>query len=66
MNRLWLIVTVAVLAVSIVVNWVLGGGYGYYAFLGFASALAMVAVAKALGLGLVERPEDYYERDADA
>lgn len=65
MNRLWLIVTVAVLAVSMALNWTLGGGYRY-AFLGFASALALVAAAKALGRGLVERPENYYERDVDA
>lgn len=66
MNRRWVIVTVGAFVVSTGVNLVLGGGYGYYAFLGFASALVLVAVATALGRGLVERPEDYYERDVDA
>ena len=35
---------------------------GFYAGFGFLACLAMIVVAKALGLGL-KRPDDYYAED---
>lgn len=40
------------------------GWFGFGAVFGFLSCLAMVLVAKALGLAL-KRPEDYYDEGED-
>ena len=40
------------------------GWFGFGAAFGFLSCLAMILVAKALGL-VLKRPEDYYREDSD-
>lgn len=40
------------------------GSFGFYAWYGFISCVAMVVLAKLLGI-LLKRPEDYYQRPED-
>lgn len=39
--------------------------FGFYAWYGFVTCVAMVVIAKLLGIFL-KRPDDYYERGEDA
>jgi uncharacterized membrane protein len=65
MNRSWLIVAVVALVIAIVLDRVVLGGWGYYAFFGFGSAMVLVGVSKFLGSAVVQQPEDYYKREAE-
>lgn len=71
-RRLWLafaaILIVSVLAQALVhmhAYFEVDGWFGFNAALGFLSCVGMVLFAKLLGL-LLKRPDDYYDRDAEA
>jgi UPF0716 family protein affecting phage T7 exclusion len=65
---LW-IAFIAILAVTLLLDLVitphphfgLDGTFGFAAWFGFVSCVALVALSKALGFFL-KRPDDYYER----
>ena len=67
-RRLW-ILFVIILAVAVGLDFViehhplsgLAGTFGFGAWFGFATCIALVAVAKALGV-VLKRPEGYYDR----
>ena len=40
------------------------GSFGFYAWYGFLTCVAMVVLAKLLGI-LLKRPDDYYQRPGD-
>ena len=52
----------AQLAVHLHASFGLDAVFGFYALYGFLSCVAMVAVAKLLGV-LLKRPDDYYDGD---
>jgi hypothetical protein len=66
-KRLW-IVFVLVLAVTVLLDLVianhpyfgLDGTFGFSAWFGFASCVAMIVFAKVLG-GVLKRPDTYYD-----
>ena len=67
-KRLW-VVFVAVLTATVLVDLAiehhpyfgLDGSFGFGAWFGFASCVAMIAFAKVLG-GVLKRPDTYYDR----
>jgi len=67
-KRLW-VVFVAVLAATVLMDLAiehhpyfgLDGSFGFGAWFGFASCVAMIVFAKVLG-GVLKRPDSYYDR----
>jgi hypothetical protein len=67
-RRLWVVFILALIvlvALDLVVahhpRFGLEGTFGFGAWFGFASCVALVAIAKALG-AILERPDTYYDR----
>jgi hypothetical protein len=67
-RRLWgvfILVLVALVALDLVVShhpyFGLGGTFGFGAWFGFLSCVALVVLAKALG-AVLKRPDTYYDR----
>ena len=66
-KRLWIVFAV-VLAATVLLDWVvahrpyfgLDGTFGFGAWFGFASCVAMIVFAKVLG-GVLKRPDTYYD-----
>ena len=69
---LWLVFA-AVLGLSVIAglfvhphaHFGIEGSFGFYAWYGFLTCVAMVVLAKLLGIFL-KRPDDYYQRPEDA
>lgn len=67
-KRLW-VVFVAVLVATVLIDLViehhphfgLDGSFGFGAWFGFASCIAMIVFSKVLG-GVLKRPDTYYDR----
>jgi len=70
-RRLWLAFA-AILGLSVLAGFFvqqhdhfgIEGSFGFYAWYGFVTCVAMVVLAKLLGI-LLKRPEDYYQRPED-
>ena len=76
MKRIWLIVFVALLILSFIVDLLLNSGQGhdefpwsrilgFFAIFGLISCIAIILISKFLGHYWLQRREDYYDRDDD-
>lgn len=74
MNSRWLAILVAVLALSLLGEFALGGAgghgefwwsdiRGFFALFGFASALLLILIPRLVGRYWLQKRDDYYDRD---